>query len=563
MRTRGEPTADIWIVGEYPTSLDFNKGECFQGGAGAELAICLTEAGIDPEECFYCLAHPGRPRGFQPSVYKYPEWFCTKAQAPAKQYTLYGGSKYISPELAGSFKRLADGISKYRPRLIIGCGELALLALSGQSGILDWRGSCLSIYDSKFIPTLNPDRVLKMWEWRYLLVNDLKRAAKESATADYNFPAEDYLLAPSFDEARGYLERIKCRAIAGSKDNPIPLGVDIETRRTHITCIGIAEASSKAICIPFTSHEHTHYWPLEQEQELVALLRDILSAPHVLCHGQNFWYDMQYIVRWWGFTPTYGLDTMIAWHTCYAGMKKSLSFICSMVLDGYVYWKEEGKGHEPNAEQELDYWRYNCKDACRTIALLPRLQRLITAMGQQQQVDEQMAAVAPHMKMMLRGVRRKVNGLQAEMIQQTMELINEREQEFEYYTPALVGAHQLTKTKKASPWYRSPTQQQKIFYQLFRLPVQKNKSTGRPSCDDDALQKLGKKEPLLRSIFQMLTEYRSLGVFHSTFLTPRLDWDKRIRSSYGIGMTETFRDTSSEDCFGFGGNLQNIPKGNE
>jgi DNA polymerase I-like protein with 3'-5' exonuclease and polymerase domains len=103
----------------------------------------------------------------------------------------------------------------------------------------------------------------------------------------------------------------------------------------------------------------------------------------------------------------------------------------------------------------------------------------------------------------------------------------------------------------------------KILYEIFRLPVQKKRQTGQPTVDDKALTELEKIEPLFKPIFQLIKEYRSLGVFISTFLEVELDWDNRMRCSYGVGMAETFRCTSSTDAFGFGGNLQNIPSGNE
>jgi DNA polymerase I-like protein with 3'-5' exonuclease and polymerase domains len=36
-----------------------------------------------------------------------------------------------------------------------------------------------------------------------------------------------------------------------------------------------------------------------------------------------------------------------------------------------------------------------------------------------------------------------------------------------------------------------------------------------------------------------------------------------MRCTYNLAGTETFRFSSSEDAFGFGTNLQNIPKGDE
>jgi DNA polymerase-1 len=104
---------------------------------------------------------------------------------------------------------------------------------------------------------------------------------------------------------------------------------------------------------------------------------------------------------------------------------------------------------------------------------------------------------------------------------------------------------------------------QEFCYGEMGLPPQRNRKSGNLSCDDKSLEKLARREPIFRPIYQRISELRSLGVFRSTFVQMRLDHDGRVRCSYNIAGTETFRYSSSEDAFGFGGNLQNIPAGDE
>jgi DNA polymerase I-like protein with 3'-5' exonuclease and polymerase domains len=144
-----------------------------------------------------------------------------------------------------------------------------------------------------------------------------------------------------------------------------------------------------------------------------------------------------------------------------------------------------------------------------------------------------------------------------------MSAMAERENWLMQFTDALTGGVPLVKSKGAKPWYRSSSQQMKIFYEILKVPLVRNRKTGRPTADDNALTVIGKREPLLLPICKVLAEYRSLGVFLSTFVQCPLDWDNRMRSSFGVGMTETLRNTSSEDAFGFGGNMQNVSKGTE
>lgn len=112
----------------------------------------------------------------------------------------------------------------------------------------------------------------------------------------------------------------------------------------------------------------------------------------------------------------------------------------------------------------------------------------------------------------------------------------------------------------------SSKQMKAYFYDDMGLPVVKKRranGTVTPSLDDAAMEILKRKEPLVRPIFRNIAETRSIGVFRSTFIGARLGEDQRMRCSYNMCGTETFRFSSSQDAFGSGTNLQNIPKGGE
>jgi DNA polymerase I-like protein with 3'-5' exonuclease and polymerase domains len=110
--------------------------------------------------------------------------------------------------------------------------------------------------------------------------------------------------------------------------------------------------------------------------------------------------------------------------------------------------------------------------------------------------------------------------------------------------------------------YRSPKQMQDFFYRQMGLkPI--TSRTGGITTNDAALQSLGAKEPILWPVIRKISELRSLGVFHSTFVLAPLDNDRRMRCSFNIAGTETYRFSSSKNAFGSGMNMQNIPKGGE
>lgn len=110
---------------------------------------------------------------------------------------------------------------------------------------------------------------------------------------------------------------------------------------------------------------------------------------------------------------------------------------------------------------------------------------------------------------------------------------------------------------------KSPKQMLDFFYrELAQKPVISRK-TGNPTCDDSALEKIGQREPLLLPVLEKIADLRSLGVFRSTFLEAPVDADQRMRCSFNIAGTETYRFSSSQNAFGSGMNLQNVPVGDE
>jgi DNA polymerase-1 len=108
---------------------------------------------------------------------------------------------------------------------------------------------------------------------------------------------------------------------------------------------------------------------------------------------------------------------------------------------------------------------------------------------------------------------------------------------------------------------RSPLQMKRLFYEDLKQKEVFNRKTGTVTLNDEALQKIALREPLLRPLVRAISEHRSLGVFLATCVEARLDSDSRLRCSYNIAGTETFRLSSSQNAFDSGLNLQNVPKG--
>lgn len=554
----GPSPASILIVGEAPGYDEIREGKPFIGQSGQELTRMLHDAGIMRTDCRITNVTPFRPEKNDISNFFFTKTAAAKEQAP------YVAGRYPSREILHGLEELKKEIAKTKPQTIIALGDTALWALTGESGITKWRGSELQLkpawegpYDHsiRVIPTYHPAAVLRVWSWRAVSCYDLARASRPAAQA----PVYAFSIPTSYQDARGILLSHLARLALG----PVHISCDIETReRRFIDCIGLATSATEAVCIPFfRTSDYSFIFSPEEEADLIILLRQILLHPNARVIGQNFFYDSQYIARLWGFLPVPDFDTMVAHAVAYPGTPKSLDYLSSIYLPWHRYWKDESGEAEATADDNLR-WEYNCKDCCTTWALREPLEKTIEKHGLKEPLAFEMALFRPLVNMMTKGVRQDQD-LRIKYMEQVMEQQADLESFFEDFTTKVLPDISLAKSKTAKPWWRSPTQQAKLFYEILRLPVQKHKKTRRPTTDDPALQTLGQKEPVFQPLFSLISDFRSLGVFLSTFILVKLDRDKRMRCSYNPVGTETFRFNSSADVFGFGGNLQNIPKGTE
>ena len=300
------------------------------------------------------------------------------------------------------------------------------------------------------------------------------------------------------------------------------------------------------------------YWTEGEEKEIVVMIRKLLTHPNVRSIGQNYLYDAQYMAAFWGFVPTCWLDTMIGHHSLWPGTQKGLDYLSSLYCNYHRYWKDESKDWDPNVG-EAQLWEYNCKDAVTTWEVAHVLDALADQLGLRIPFDIQQRQFAMVLRMMLRGIRIDTN-VRASVSSDLITSVSEYEARFHDIMPKELIPVMKT---KASPWWRSPNQQARIFYDGLGLSELKNRKTGNRTFNDEALERVSRIEPMLTPIVRMLQEYRSIGVFQNNFCRAELDPDDRMRCSFNISGTETIRWSSNKNAFGRGTNLQNIPSGSE
>lgn len=548
------------IVGEAPGA-DEEGRTPFLGNAGKLLDTILHEAGIARASCFITNTTPYRPAGNKIENFFHDGW--TKSGAR-------GAMKVPKPELIEGVALLEEQIKEVRPNVIIAFGNTPLWALqnrpSAKSGVGDWRGSELAIapvlatraqphgHRCMVIPTYHPAAVLRTWDWRPLVVHDLRARVKkyiEHPGGVPQVPAYRFAIRPTAGQVLERLAELHERAIHSK--SPIRLAVDIETGSHLLWCIGIAWSRLDAICIPFRSLESpAGYFTVEEEVLVSLALQQLLTHPNVSVVGQNFLYDAQYFAKEHGFVPRVRDDTMSMQHVLYPGFDKGLDVLSSLYCGFHQFWKGEGKevAKPKGADQQDVGWIYNCKDAVITYECAEELETLLHSAGLYNQYLFKMEIWWRALEMMLRGVRISQE-TRKDLTKQLLEAVEERKAEIQF-----ICGHPLN--------INSNPQMKKLLYDDLQLPPQtkRNKNGVSVSCDKKALAALARIEPLVRPLLQRIAEVRScensLGVVNMD-----LGPDLRGRSYFNTAGAETMRWTSSEDAFGSGTNYQNLSRGLE
>lgn len=542
----GPRNAYIAIVGEGPGANEEAEGRPFVGAAGDELTRMCWDAGIPRQECYVTNAVKFRPPGNDMSEWIYKPK--KKDIAPAGFVVRNG--KFVRDFVPEHFERLGQELALVKPNVVIALGNTALWALTGLDGIGKWRASILpatlpGIEGMKVIPTYHPANIFREWANRHIAVQDLRRAKDESSFAAIKLPDWHFTIRPSFDKTAGFLTDL----LKDLSRGPVKLTCDIETRRRQIACIGFGLSRLDAFCIPVMCVERAEgYWSFEEEWAIIQLIKRVLTHPNTRVINQNFIYDAFYLAALWGFRVIPHFDTMTAQHACFAGEPKSLDHIASLYCRYYRYWKDEGREWRVRSMPEDQLWTYNCMDCTYTFEAAEVLETVIDARKVREQFNFLMAQFEPVLDLMLRGIRTDPDR-RNKMAANLQQAIDKRLQWLEQVFGHEVNPH-------------SPQQLAKLFYDDFKVPPIKNRRTGKVTVDWDALDKIAIRQPLLAPATKRIQECRSLNIFKETFVESDGPRD-RFFCGVNTSGAHTYRWSSSQNPFGFGTNLQNVPKHEE
>lgn len=504
----------ILICGEAWGEAEEKAQAPFVGLAGKCLDGILDEVGIPRALCHITNVMHERPPGNNFKVF------------------------YERGCLPAAYERLRNEIIACQPNVVVCLGNEAMKAVMGFGGVMDWRGSVLTSPGTgvKCVPTIHPAAVLREWTFRPAVVCDFNRILQESEYGDTRRTSRETKINPSLEET--------LRAIAVAKESDY-CSFDIETESGQITCIGLSNRIDWAICIPFWFGSSGSLWSEQDEQLIWVALKELLEAdtPKKIAH--NGMYELEFLTRTVGIRPKVHFDTMLAFHTLYSELPKTLAYLVSIYTD-HPFYK-----HHRRTDKMDTLWEYNATDAMLTYECAMKIIPELREAGQDMFFETFVQSlVDPLFSMTHRGVRVDTEK-KKQMTREHIEALEKDQTDLD----ALVG-HPLNinSHKQMTTW----------LYDELKLPKRYNdrKATGLKtlSADEDALNELFRVHqiPALEVVLKM----RELNKILSTYLNVRLDNDKRIRCTYNIAGTETGRLSSSATAFGTGTNLQNFPDGN-
>jgi len=517
VEAEGSLDSKICLVGEAPGVQEVVTGRPFVGPAGNELMKILHMVGIARSDCYITNV--------------------VKEHPPKDDFTVFlrftsRGDPIETPAYQRYVEELKEELSRCKANVIVPLGNNTLWALCGRTGITKWRGSILEstlLPGRKCIPTIHPSAALRQYIYTHFIRMDLHKVLQQSNEPDIKLPERSLIINPSYDSILEYLDRVSRSQV---------VAFDIEVVNEEISCISFALSPTNAISIPFVSGGSETMSP-DKELEVWLRIASILENPDIVKIGQNLAFDVTFLYRKFGIKTRRIEDTMVGMAIAFPDFPKGLDFITS-VFTNEPYYKEDGKKWFKLMANEYSFWVYNAKDSAVCIEAYPEILNRLRMQNNIRTYERQRSLIEPLVYMQERGLRIDVEGLKKASMEAEEQIMEKMEE--------------LTKVAGFELNPNSPKQLASYFYVTKRLqPYYKD---GKITTDDDAMRRLARKG-IQEAI--LIRDIRKLRKLKGTYYDINLSKDGRLRSAMNPVGTKTGRLSSSEDIFGEGGNIQNLP----
>ncbi len=519
-------SAKLAFIGIFPDKVDCLRRQPFTGPTGHYFSRLIKIAGIDKSQVYLTnIVHQ---------------------QAPNNIYSLLPAS--IREE---GKKQLKEDLEKWKLSgltTIVAMGNEVLGLLTGKSNVHRYRGSvmpCTFVDGLKVYPVINPGNIIR-GEGKYepIFIMDCKKALEDCETSEIIYPHHDIQII------RHKIDAIALLQTYSNVETPIV--IDIETAGPKMTAYGWAINPQKAFVI--TSEL------LEDPTVLKSIGHFTKSSTPKIFH--NCLYDVFHNAYYYKIlNNNIFFDTMVAQHSVYPTLPKSLAF-CASIYTKEPYWKDEGKEAMDELKRGKLSWEnlyiYNGKDCCLTYEIYLALKQEIKDWGVEKVFQDTMQLIGPALYAQMRG------------------LLVDNKDNWAYTCASTRLTHRNTKIIEKLEKIKeeivgnvnvnSPKQMAELIYGTWDFPKPKGRIIAEPQ-EEESGGTTGEKQ--LRLLARYPTPYQAaIGLLitlkkqkkMSTFFNPNVDSDNHVRCSMKVTGTYTGRLSSSKSITGSGANLQNQPK---
>ncbi len=523
-------TARLVLVGEQPGMIEARMLKPFVGPAGRELNEDLNIVGIARADCYITNV-----------VKDYDH--------PLEHYIRYNANRSgerisVTQEFNDYVEQLYDELADYHGP-IIALGNVAMYALTGKWGITKWRGSRVAstLLPGRVVyPTFHPATVIppkNQFLNKVLIQFDLKKA-KAEIDGEYIPTQRELLTSPTYPQVMEFLKECYEK---GLEDEIIDYDIEILSfkEQKEVSCISFSVPREVHTAMSIPLFDGKDYFTPEQETDIWLAIATILEDPRIQKRGQNIIFDTHFLLRKYGIKGRNFHDTMIAQRTLMPEFPMGLDFITSLWTD-HPYYKADGKENFGGANWHK-LWAYNATDSLICQEAHPKQMEELSKLGSVSAYDRQRALIEPLTYMMERGLRVNINKFRARRTELDIEIKSLQEE--------------LDKVAGAPLNPNSPKQLQEYFYGKMGHKPYKKRGKGTVTTDNLAMKRLARKG---FQAAQLVLEIRKRRKLATTYLEEsKLSADGRLRCSYNPVGTIFSRLSSSENIFGEGMNLQNLP----
>jgi uracil-DNA glycosylase family 4 len=528
--SEGPLNATLAIVGEGPGESEVAKGRPFIGGSGRLLFDTLKTIGVE------------RHAIYTTNVVK-------------RQISLsrFGNEKNVvkQPELEKWIEMLNWELARL-PHLktILIMGGYALAALLGENKVTHWRGSVIE--GAKFpgnrlgtyVITINPAYAMRELKLEPVFALDIRNKLRASLEGTYKPYKIETIINPSYNRAIKEIGELKR---AGK-----PTSCDIESIAGETACIGFANDPFRSVCINWRDYKSNRY-TRQEEADILYAIQDLCDSHRekgVPMIGQNSQFDTYWLrLKDW-LSVSFSDDTLLQHHTLYPQLPHNLGFLTSQYTS-HPFYKDEVSSWKEGGNID-DFWRYNGKDTCITLACWLRMCKELKEQDLWDFYRNHVMKAHPHLvAATIHGV-----GVDLERKKKIVELVSMDVQGIldKFHT----CVHQLTGDSTYNPNPGSWQQMRDLYFGRLQL-------RGRGMSTDEAnriqITKNSETPPLAKEMIALVDKYATENKFLGTYAESQVGSDGRFRCEYKQNGVQRApgRLSSAGLLDGQGGNMQNQP----